>query len=151
MLDRTGSSVFVKFQWTPERIKQLKELHAEGFPYSQIGDKLGTTRNACIGKAKRLKLTRLVDRDKRYPKRRLNRSGFVFGSQSQRQHLTSLILNLQPEPPPPQNNAPMVALLDLKEHHCRYPVGTGPYMFCGAPKVFTQSYCGVHHRICYGR
>lgn len=40
--------------WTPETEAAIKRLHAEGLPYSAIATKLGISKNACIGKAKRL-------------------------------------------------------------------------------------------------
>lgn len=37
-----------------------------------------------------------------------------------------------------------VHLLDLEPHHCRWPYGDGPYMFCGKTKVSGKSYCEFH-------
>ena len=42
--------------WTEERLKTLKNLWDEGLSISQIGEKLGVTRNAVAGKAHRLGL-----------------------------------------------------------------------------------------------
>lgn len=42
--------------WTESQIDQLKADWAEGYSCSQIGERLGVTRNAVIGKAHRLKL-----------------------------------------------------------------------------------------------
>lgn len=42
-----------------------------------------------------------------------------------------------------------VALLNLKAHHCRWPVGRGAdglATFCGDMKVLKASYCGPHHQ-----
>jgi hypothetical protein len=52
--------------WTAERDKQLRRLEAAGLSAAQIGDRLGTTRNAVIGRSVRLR-------------------GLIFPSQIQRQ------------------------------------------------------------------
>ena len=40
--------------WTPERDAELRRLFALGLPYSRIGQHLGTTKNAALGRARRL-------------------------------------------------------------------------------------------------
>ena len=42
--------------WTEDQIDQLKELWGEGLSTSEIGRKLGVTKNAVVGKAHRLGL-----------------------------------------------------------------------------------------------
>lgn len=44
------------FKWTDERVAQLKDLWAKGNSGQQIGDEMGCSRNAAIGKAHRLGL-----------------------------------------------------------------------------------------------
>jgi transposase len=41
--------------WTPARDRRLKALEAQGFSAAEIAGKLGTTRNAVIGRARRLR------------------------------------------------------------------------------------------------
>jgi hypothetical protein len=41
--------------WTLEKDKQLQRLEAAGFSAAQIADRLGTTRNAVIGRSVRLR------------------------------------------------------------------------------------------------
>jgi hypothetical protein len=43
--------------WTEERVTQLRDLVAEGLSYSEIGKRLGITKNAALGKANRLGLS----------------------------------------------------------------------------------------------
>ena len=43
-------------EWTPERIKILIALWEEGLPTSEIGRRLGVTKNAVVGKVHRLGL-----------------------------------------------------------------------------------------------
>lgn len=42
--------------WTPQTIRQLCQLWADGHSLNDIGIKLGVTRNAVVGKAHRLGL-----------------------------------------------------------------------------------------------
>ena len=57
-----------KFEWNDENIKILKNMYTIGAPARDIADKLGTTRNAVIGKANRLKLS-TSKHDKEKPKK----------------------------------------------------------------------------------
>src|SRR5260370_33916253 len=52
--------------WTAEKDKQLQRLEAAGLSAAQIADRIGTTRNAVIGRSARLR-------------------GLIFPSQIQRQ------------------------------------------------------------------
>ena len=45
-------------EWTDEQIEELVRLWNEGLPTSEIGRLLGTTKNAVVGKAHRLGLTK---------------------------------------------------------------------------------------------
>jgi GcrA cell cycle regulator len=44
--------------WTPEVVEKLKDLWAQGLSITQIGIRLGITRNAVVGKAHRIGLSR---------------------------------------------------------------------------------------------
>jgi hypothetical protein len=44
--------------WTEEKVAVLKQMHEAGEPFSSIGFAVGMTRNATIGKARRLGLMR---------------------------------------------------------------------------------------------
>src|ERR1700716_1023217 len=41
--------------WTPERDRRLQKLEAAGLSAAQVADRLGTTRNAVIGRSVRLR------------------------------------------------------------------------------------------------
>ena len=47
--------------WTPERIARLRELIEGGVTYQAAGIDLGITKNAAIGKARRMGIARLPD------------------------------------------------------------------------------------------
>ncbi len=46
----------MSFEWTPTRISALIALWSEGMPTSAIGQRLGITKNAVVGKVHRLGL-----------------------------------------------------------------------------------------------
>jgi hypothetical protein len=43
-----------------------------------------------------------------------------------------------------------ISLVDLEPHHCRYPLGDGPFLFCGLNKTDGSSYCETHFQLCRG-
>ena len=46
-----------EFEWTPERVAELTKLWATGLSASEIGRRMGITKNAVVGKVRRLDLT----------------------------------------------------------------------------------------------
>ncbi len=42
------------FEWNAERVEELTKLWATGLSASEIGRKLGITKNAVVGKVRRL-------------------------------------------------------------------------------------------------
>lgn len=126
--------------WTDARIVMVKELWpSESAADIATGLGGGITRNAVIGKARRLGLaSKKADRaaEKKSRKRR----------------------PAQPKPPklkpvvihdtPPR----MVTLQELEPHHCRYGLGDprdADFRFCGADKWGESPYCRYHFHICY--
>ena len=47
--------------WTPEQISELRRLWAEGLSTARIGREIGVSKNAVIGRARRMKLPRRQD------------------------------------------------------------------------------------------
>jgi GcrA cell cycle regulator len=152
--------------WTEEKVRKLLELHALGYSASQIAAELGgCTRNAVIGKLHRRGLTKTrppaSERPKRERKKReqtekpepqfktirsaYRRANFGF---MQPVEIRELITDLPAEEPTPG----MVKLMDLRHHHCRWPIGepTDPgFVFCGKRKVDGVSYCREHSRVAF--
>lgn len=56
-------------EWTPQRINALIALWDEGLPTSEIGRRLGITKNAVIGKVHRLGLSKRGSPIKERPKK----------------------------------------------------------------------------------
>ena len=138
--------------WSDARVEQLRNLVAEKLTFSQIAAVMGPpfTRLACCGKANRLGLVSLSAKNGRFstnPIGRLPR--------------TSPPPMVKPKPIPAYDaKRPLVALLDLEERHCRFPVGepsAKTFGFCGHDRrlntegVFTPSlpYCQHHHKVAY--
>jgi GcrA cell cycle regulator len=105
--------------WTPQIISALIAYWDEGIPTSEIGRRLGVTKNAVVGKVHRLGLT----------KRR------------------SPIQQKVAAPQKLKKKAPMVSMDDLKADMCWWPEGepgTEGFGFCGVPAVPDKPYCAAH-------
>jgi GcrA cell cycle regulator len=139
------------FVWTPKCEAWLRKLWNEHrLSASQIGSLLGITRNAVIGKARRLDLDRrntanhkprtpIADRRKRWRKRPTRPLIKV-----------SSMPEAIPAPRPAVVNGQPVLLVDLRAEHCRWVLGDPKEMlFCGALKEDCSSYCVEHAKRAY--
>lgn len=125
--------------WTKDIIAKLVKLAAQGLSYTEIGKALGITKNAAIGKARRLRISKppaeaVIKQRKPTPKPKQKPA---------------------PKPPTPLEKETMltgmkfVSMMDLKDDHCRYPIDKdGETVFCGLPK-FKKSFCQEHGAKCY--
>ena len=142
--------------WSDEHAVALTSLIGEGFSSAEsaclLNEIFGTTysRNAIIGKAHRLKLSRKIKRAKK----------------------KYAAVEIQPKPaekPRPSRYrpvgapvfAPLACLaaecseviplnLASPDGGCQYPYGEGPFVFCGRPRD-GSSYCQGHHALTVGR
>jgi len=133
--------------WTEERLRQLRELHALNLSFREIGLQLGVTRNAAIGKSRRLGLVsqkkeprpRPHAKTTPYPRiRSTRRIAYIHGLFGKKPPLATV-------QPPDEISRNPVRLLELKPMHCRWPVsGAGiNTLFCG-DNIHGRSYC-LHH------
>ena len=57
-------------------------------------------------------------------------------------------------PPPAQPTEPIngIRIFDLRERHCRWPLGQDrpAKFFCGAPAIPSKSWCEHHYELAYG-
>lgn len=147
--------------WTDERISHFRQMHRDGLSFAEMGEALGISKNACIGKAARLKLpARRVSIDRprqerkpRAPKPkaeskpmlRIVRAGYGSGLRVTRSVTTDLpiftcvdadSLNKQ--------------LVELGTNDCKYIAGDPREgaLYCGH-SVFKRSYCEAHFERCY--
>lgn len=143
--------------WLPEHVESMKRMLTEGLTFSQIGARLGKSRNAVIGKAHREGLSRTADYKKchssssgrRKPKAqqtpwralRIKRSAAVFKS--------------EPFVPAPEIVVPLnerKGVLELSENDCRWPIGDpqhADFHFCNGKKVHGLPYCEAHCRVAF--
>lgn len=143
--------------WTEERIADLRRLWTEGASASGIATILGgITRNAVIGKAHRLGLE---------PRREaMPGSGRPDASRPKPPPRVSnpigrprsVVSRLHKAPKEkteltPEIVANPVQMLDLKPHHCRWPVGPVSHdmLHCGADAIDGKPYCAKHCGVAY--
>ncbi len=133
------------FDWTDARIIKLKAMRAEGLSARQIADKFGgVSRNAVLGKLDRLGVPAPMAKHKHGGARRPIERKF------QSFNLKPPILEWPPAPSETETVfiARVFSILDLKPHHCRWPLGEPgciDFGFCGADKdPRHQSYCMAH-------
>ena len=115
--------------WTEERLEMLKALWKEGLSISQIGERLGVTRNAVAGKAHRLNLRKRQSPIARKPKKAV-------------------------EPEPPKDLPLRLALrgIEWSRSKCVWPSGdpkTIEFSFCGQAIVPGKPYCPEHCELAY--
>lgn len=156
MLDRTASIVASDITkprgkpspWTADDEANLRRWWDEGVSCSQISAGFGGrfSRNAVIGKVHRLGLEgragpilTTAEKEERRKRRNAEKYAWKLRNNYVPPSRRKVVLT---EPPRPYD---FLALTfdALKRGDCRYPRGSGPYVFCGQPSLEGQSYCRV--------
>jgi GcrA cell cycle regulator len=125
--------------WTPAKEKVLRELWGHGPSAREIGLKVGASRNAVIGKTRRMGLTSAVPPVK--PRLRPSRAK-------------------KPKPLPrvktpikePKYTTLHAAMMGLTPNSCRWISGDpckDSMAFCGVPAFEGKSYCEEHCYVAY--
>ena len=127
--------------WEHERENELTALWATGLSTAKIGEKMGITKNAVVGKANRLKLrTRgspLIRMQNGRGKRPIKKS---LAKRNPKKEIAS-----RPK------NMPLVPLADLG-NGCPWPYGDpqdDDFGFCGQEKDGKTCYCAEHNKRAY--
>ena len=145
------------FAWTARNTSQLIRMRRDGKSATQIANKLGggVTRNAVLGK-----LFRLRNLGENLPHITLQ------PVLTQRMPSLAFVLNMPAGTPTaarPVEVTPydcvdpkdpgLLRILDLKAHHCRWPLNNalgGEYFFCGGHKTSNNKpYCDKHSAVAY--
>ena len=132
--------------WTTERVALLKNRIDAGLSCAQIAREIGVSRNAIIGKANRLGLSRFKG---------------SAGQRGQRgnakNHRHRILRGLLTKPQlafteMPGDSANRCSLFELQQWHCRWPIsdpGAEDFGFCGKQQVEGLPYCAAHARMAY--
>jgi len=156
--------------WTPQLTARFRHLIAHGVSYAEIAKALSLefhvrlTKNACVGKGRRLRVPL-----RKPPRKRLCLKRNAPRNPEQRNPRPSAARSL-PRPRKrklrahplrrrkrrePQNRLRDLPLIALLPTSCRWPTGhSAPFTFCGDNKVEGSSYCLKHTLIAspgYGR
>jgi GcrA cell cycle regulator len=127
-------------EWSDARIELLKKLHGEGRSAAQTAAEMGyVSRNAVLGKIHRLGLSSAVFKPPKVKKTKKEFREFPR-FRPRRSQLLTKPAKVRCIEVSPRN----LSLLDLEENDCRYPFGSGPFTFCGHPKIDGSSYCSNH-------
>ena len=155
--------------WTAKRLKRLKLLNKEGFSATVIAGKLGAafTKAIVLRKLHLLEAQRLERANKRATNKAAKARALSRASkQAQAPRKATPAPRVQASPPVPVKAEPIrvvppappasavlhgIRLFDLREGHCRWPLGDErpARLFCGAPSVGTTSWCEHHQRIAF--
>lgn len=134
MTSRTKES----FDWTPEKVSELKKMWAANKTATEISRMFGgVSRSAILGKIHRMKL----------PPRPLVQKPRSKTPRASNDQLCA------PRVPVDRGDAARAfgekpcSLMDLKAHQCRWPVGdpkSPDFVFCTADSVHHSNYCDRH-------
>jgi len=130
-------------EWTPDRIKILIAHWEEGLPTSEIGRRLGVTKNAVVGKVHRLGLK------KRQSPIRQSAPGTVQPKKARAKtkvaEKSETVVQATPKVTRPSGE--VIRLEELTGSMCSWPEGepgTPDFYFCGEPSIADKPYCEHH-------
>jgi GcrA cell cycle regulator len=150
-----------KFEWTDAAVATLCRLWAEGHSASEIGRRMGVSKNAVVGKAHRLDLSarptpiRTRDPSKPKPERRPRAPKSSLPSLPSLEEAapaptigTGVRHCIEREPAIAEEHDPAVT----GDKPCRWPIGnpgTPGFRFCEAPALVGKPYCPEHAELAY--
>jgi len=148
--------------WTAEAIERLKALWAEGHSTTEIGRRMGISKNAVVGKAHRLNLPARpspIRRDAeprpapapRAP-RPIPAARVAPPPMLRPQPVVTQAAPVMAAAPPPVVRPFPVARPRLGARSCCWPIGepgTSGFRFCGAEPMAGKPYCTEHAALAY--
>ena len=137
--------------WNQQKVDDLKKLWSEGVATSRIGEQLGFTKNAVIGKAFRLGLERRQNSRKK---------------SAQSQTVSSITMYRETSTPGHSQIAPKREVTRRREKFsfkksivgtgsfksCQWPIGDPleeGFHYCGGQNIPTKPYCIEHYKKAY--
>lgn len=109
--------------WTEKRMVTLQELWERGLSFTAIAKEMGATKGAIAGKKRTMGLERRVTVER-------------------------ALTVVEREPVSSPSIDPLALTMDmLARGQCKFPLGDGPFTFCGAP--CDGVYCVAHRRVVY--
>jgi hypothetical protein len=148
--------------WTEKRLERIQQLHKVGFSATIIARKLGPsfTKGIVLRKINQLQAERLerarvraarkeAKAEKLSPPRPQPAPKAIIATARPTRPAPRITAVTQPAPKPPTIRG--IALFDLREGHCRWPVAGERIarLFCGSATVGTSSWCDQHQRIAF--
>ena len=149
-----------EFEWTDDRIRELRQLWSEGHSTAEIGRRMGITKNAVVGKAHRLDLParpspirtgsalRPPRASRRQPVPRLADTMPLASLRGG--NICTTVERLAPMAAPARRAT--VAPRRVGSHPCCWPIGepgTPAFRFCDDPAPLDVPYCDEHARRAY--
>lgn len=125
LLEGGSLKTVADFEWTEERVEQLKELFAKRATKAQMATHFGVSLNSVVGKIHRLGL-------------------FRRSTTSSKAKTPATVVD--------QAATPGKTFEELQRHHCRYPfgeVGTESFFYCGKTRSGNLPYCPEHAALCF--
>ena len=130
--------------WSASTIAKLKTLLERGLTTSEIGKRLGFTKNAVVGKINRLKLNTVAKKVivKKAPKPKIAPKPKKVLSKAKpilKKKVEKVLLNF-------------VTLMELFPDQCRWPIGSPDsedFKFCGKKCFSGKPYCFEHCKLAY--
>jgi GcrA cell cycle regulator len=131
--------------WTDDKVSELTRLWTDNWSCSRIAKELGMSVGAIVSKRKRIGLPGRPD-----PARQIKTEGPPAPKLPPLKINTSdpTIPFIEPTPPPKRDYTNGVPTMELRTEHCRWPISSQPYLFCGEPRA-VRCFCAKHAKIAY--
>ena len=136
--------------WTAERVDHFRGLLAKGLSFGAAATLIGVSRNAAIGKAKRIGLESSYHPQKN-PRATIVRKA-KYRPRRRDVSVRPVLQAIYDAPPTQPGEFLMIRLFDLQTHHCRFPIGDpldAAFAYCGHDYANGSAYCAYHHRVVY--